>query len=91
MVETTSEVKLDRRKNERTKCHRGALLCIPRRKNLFSFSVRDRSARGIGMQLHPGCRLLPVEFMVADEGSWTVQHCRLAWRDGDFAGVAFVD
>ena len=81
----------DQRRIARVKRNRGALLCIPRLKNLVSFTVRDISERGIGMRLHPNCRMLPTEFMVAEEGLHNVRRCRLVWREHDFAGAEFIN
>jgi hypothetical protein len=81
----------DRRLSARTRCHRGALFCIPKVKNLFSFTVRNISRRGLGMRLHTSCRLLPIDFVIVDEGVWTVRRCRLIWRQGDFAGAEFTN
>jgi hypothetical protein len=89
--ELTFDEGSDQRRVERVRCNRGALLCIPKLKNLFAFTVRDMSERGIGMRLHPNCRLLPVEFMVAEEGLRNVRRCRLVWRENDFAGAEFID
>jgi hypothetical protein len=91
MTDLIHENASDRRIFERTISNRGALLCIPRLKNLFSFTMRDASERGIGMRLHSNCRLFPLEFMIVEERSWTVRQCRLIWRQGDFAGAEFVD
>jgi len=81
----------DRRMSERTRCHRGALFCIPKMKNLFSFTVRNISKRGLGMRLHASCRLLPTEFVIVNEDVWTIRRCRLIWRQGDFAGAEFIN
>jgi hypothetical protein len=67
------------------------VLCIPGLKRLFSLALRNASQRGVGIRLHSSVRLLPVEFLIAEEGFWTVRRCRLAWRDGDFAGAEFID
>lgn len=51
--------------------------------------VRDFSMRGAGIQLN-GLTLLPIEFILSFDGFRTTHACRLIWRHGDFAGVAFV-
>ncbi|WP_456639510.1 PilZ domain-containing protein [Bradyrhizobium sp. USDA 10063] len=53
--------------------------------------VRDLSVRGAGIHLN-GLAILPVEFALSfDEFYTTTYACRLVWRHGDLAGVAFLD
>lgn len=94
----------DRRRFSRAPVNRGALLCISGLKSFYAFTVRDASGYGIGMRLHQSPHLLPIEFMIAEEAlvltaddgkfaacCWTTRRCRLVWREGDFAGAAFID
>ena len=85
------EDEFERRASDRTPCNRGALLHIAGLNHLFSLTVRDASDRGVGMRLHASLPLLPVEFMVSEDGFRTAQQCRLIWREGNFVGATFVD
>ena len=81
----------DRRAFERINCNRGGLLCAPGVKKLSAYTMRNASEQGIGLRLHPGCRLLTTKFLTVEEGFWIVRECRLVWRQGDFAGAEFID
>jgi len=78
----------ERRVAERTWAYRDALLSIPRLKHVYSCGVRDLSNEGAGLRLNR-FPLLPNEFNLSVDGFHTTLVCRLIWRDGDFAGVAF--
>jgi hypothetical protein len=83
------ENEFDKRAFERTPCNRGALLRILN--DIFSFTIRDASERGIGIRLHSRLPLIPVEFLISEDGFKTARRCRLVWREGDFAGAEFPD
>jgi hypothetical protein len=83
------ENEFDRRAFERTPCNRGALLRILN--DIFPFTIRDTSERGIGIRLHSRLPLIPVELMISEDGFKTARQCRLVWREGDFAGAEFTD
>jgi hypothetical protein len=83
------ENEFDKRALERTPCNRGALLRILN--DIFSFTIRDASERGIGIRLHSRLPLIPVEFLISEDGFKTARRCRLVWREGDFAGAEFAD
>jgi len=46
------------------------------------------TVKGASIRLN-GITLLPTEFEISFDGFRTLQPCRLIWRDGDFAGIAF--
>jgi hypothetical protein len=81
----------ERRSSERPPSNRGALLRIPGVNDLFSFTVRDASGRGIGMRLHFNLSLLSIDFEMSEDGFRMVRRCRLIWRDSYFAGAEFID
>ena len=91
MNDTSFEDEFERRASERKPYNRGALLRIAGLNNLFQLTVRDISHRGIGMRLHIGLPLLPVDFTISDDGFRTAQKCRLIWRESSFIGAEFVD
>ena len=68
--------------------YRDALLSIPGQIIAQSCSVRDLTIKGASIRLN-GIALLPLEFEISFDGFLTLQPCRLIWRDGDFAGIAF--
>jgi hypothetical protein len=78
----------ERRAVERTALQRGALIIIPGLRGVFSCGVRDLSGLGAGLRLN-GIALLPTEIKISLNGVRHTFGCRLIWRDGDFAGVAF--
>jgi hypothetical protein len=79
----------ERRAAKRTwGAYRHALLSIPRLRHVHSCGVRDVSKDGAGLRLNR-LPLLPSEFNLSLDGFHTTLVCRLIWRDGDFAGVAF--
>jgi hypothetical protein len=78
----------ERRTSERTRNHRSALISIPQLKHVHSCGVRDLSREGAGLRL-AYLPLLPCEFKLTFDGFHNVLDCRLIWRDGDFAGIAF--
>lgn len=80
----------ERRANERKWVNRGALLAMPGLRGVYSCSVRDLSREGAGLRLN-GLALLVTEFRLSLDGLRTTFACRLIWRDGDFAGIAFPD
>lgn len=79
----------DRRLIDRASYYRAALLSIPGQITLQPCSVRDITNKGAGIRLN-GISLLPLNFHISFEDSRSAQNCRLVWRDGDFAGVAFL-
>jgi hypothetical protein len=78
----------ERRDVERRRVDRHALLSIPRLTGVFSCGVRDLSDGGLGVRLTK-LPLLPTEFNVSFDGFRTTLPCRLIWRNGDLAGIAF--
>lgn len=78
----------DRRAVERKWMSRGALLTMSGIRGAHSCSVRDLSRQGAGLRLQ-GMALLASEFRLSLDGLRTTYACRLIWRDGDFAGIAF--
>ena len=79
----------DRRAAERKRTHRNALLSIPRLRGVYSCGVRDLSDGGAGVRLN-NLPLLPTEFNLSFDGFRTTLACRLVWRAGDLAGIAFL-
>jgi hypothetical protein len=61
---------------------------MPGLRGVYSCSVRDLSPEGAGLRLN-GIALLTTEFQLSLDGLRTASACRLIWRDGDFAGIAF--
>jgi hypothetical protein len=78
----------ERRDAERRHVYRHALLSIPRLRGVFSCGVRDLSDGGLGVRLND-LPLLPTEFNLSFDGFRTTLACRLVWRAGDLAGIAF--
>src|ERR1700735_2066361 len=76
------ENEFDKRAFERTPCNRGALLRILN--DIFSFTIRDASERGIGIRLHSRLPLIPVEFLISEDGFKTARRYRLRLRGGGF-------
>jgi hypothetical protein len=81
----------ERRSSERSPSNRGAFLRIPGINDLFLFTVRDASDRGIGMRLHFNLPLLSIDFDMSEDGFRMIRRCRLIWRDSCFAGAEFID
>jgi hypothetical protein len=79
----------DRRALDRLSFYRTALLSIPGHITLQSCSVRDITNKGAGIRLH-GIVAMPLNFQMSFDEFRTSQSCRLIWRDGDFAGFAFL-
>ena len=79
----------ERRAVERTWINGEALLSIARLKGVYCCRVRDLSSDGAGLRLN-NLPLLPNEFSLSHDGFRTTLACRLVWREGDFAGVAFL-
>jgi hypothetical protein len=78
----------ERRAVQRTWLGRDALIIIPRLRGVYSCGVRDLSGRGAGLRL-PNIALLPTDFDISFDGVRHTFGCRLIWRHGDFAGIAF--
>lgn len=78
----------DRRAFVRLWVYRDALLSIPGQMIAQPCSVRDLTVKGASIRLN-GIALLPMVFEISFDGFRTLQSCRLIWRDGDFAGIAF--
>ena len=89
--DTSFEDEFERRASERTPSNRGALLRVQGINDLFSFTVRNASDRGMGMRLHFNLPLLSIDFDMSEDGFRTVRRCRLIWRDSHFAGAEFID
>jgi hypothetical protein len=78
----------ERRSIDRTWLQRGALIIIPGLRGVYSCGIRDLSREGVGLRLN-GMKLLPMDFKLSFDGVRHTFACRLIWRDGDFAGIAF--
>jgi len=79
----------DRRSVDRAPLYRSALLSIPGQITLQPCSVRDITNEGAGIRLN-GIVLISLNFQISFDDFDSFQDCRLVWRDGDFAGVAFL-
>jgi hypothetical protein len=79
----------DRRVIDRVPVCRGALLSIPGHITGQPCTLRDLTTGGAGIRLN-GITLLPLEFEISLDQFSTFETCRLIWRDGDFAGIAFL-
>ena len=79
----------DRRLVDRASFYRAALLSIPGHITLQRCSVRDITNKGAGVRLN-GIVVIPLNFQISLDESRSSTNCRLIWRDGDFAGVAFL-
>jgi hypothetical protein len=84
------EAEFERRLADRSSCSRGALLRIHGLNDLFSFTIRDISTRGMAFRLHGKQPLLPVEFVITEDGCHTFRRCRLVWREAEFGGAKFI-
>jgi hypothetical protein len=89
--DTSFEDEFERRASERTPSNRGALLRVQGINDLFAFTVRNASDRGIGMRLHHNLLLLSIDFDMSENSFRTVRRCRLIWRHSHFAGAEFID
>ena len=78
----------ERRAVERRSLRRGALIDISGLRTLCSCGVQDFSRHGARLRLD-GIVLLPTEFSLMLICLDSTHPCRLIWRDGDAAGVAF--
>lgn len=79
----------DRRVIDRRPVYRGALLSIPGHLTGHPCTLRDLTPYGASIRLN-GIALLPLEFEISLDEFRTFKTCRLIWRDGDFAGIAFL-
>jgi hypothetical protein len=78
----------ERRSCERSFCGKSALLFFSRGIGSRPCYVRDITDRGAGIRLED-LPLLPINFLLSFDRFENVRACRLTWREGDFAGVAF--
>lgn len=78
----------DQRKALRAQIYRQAQLIIPRLASIYFCGLRDLSSGGAGLRLS-GLVLLPISFELFSRDLVARTRCRLIWRHGDFAGVAF--
>jgi hypothetical protein len=88
MVVDCDDVHSDRRSIERTKIAKGALLFFSGQPGLRSCGITDISSAGAGIRAHE-LPAVPLDFELSFDNFRTGRKCRLAWRDGDFLGVAF--
>jgi hypothetical protein len=79
---------LERRSCERSFCGKSALLFFSGLAGMHPCYVRDISVVGAGIRLER-LPLLPINFLLSFDKFESVRTCRLTWREGDFAGVAF--
>jgi hypothetical protein len=79
----------DGRALDRVPVFRGALLSIPGQLTALPCTLRDITTNGASIRLN-GITLVPLEFEISFDGFRTFKTCQLIWRDGDFAGVAFL-
>jgi hypothetical protein len=80
----------DRRSIARTTICKGALLFFSGRAGVHACALKDTTNVGAGIRLRD-LSALPLDFELSFDNFRTVRKCRLMWRDGDFAGVAFED
>jgi hypothetical protein len=79
----------ERRSSVRTFCGKSGQLFFSRQTGVCPCYVRDITELGAGIRLEQ-LPLLPINFLMSfDQFEKNVRACRLTWRDGDFAGVAF--
>src|ERR1700737_2465258 len=82
------ESAFERRSIGRTKIAKGALLFFIGQRSVHSCGVTDIPNVGASI-LTQDLPALPLNFELSFDNFRTVRKCRLIWRDGDFAGVAF--
>ena len=80
----------ERRSIGRTTINRNAVLFFYGQAGVRSCCVRDVTNRGASIRLN-GLNFLPITFDLSFDNFRTIRKCNLAWRDGDFVGVAFED
>jgi hypothetical protein len=78
----------ERRSNGRTFINRGAQLFFKGQAGIFGCQIRDATNQGAGIRLI-GLNVVPLKFDLSFDNFRTIRTCRLVWRDGDFAGIAF--
>lgn len=79
---------VERRSCERAFCGKSAQLFFSRQTGVCPCYVRDITEVGAGLRLEH-LLLLPINFLLSFDQFQQVRTCRLTWRDGEFAGVAF--
>jgi hypothetical protein len=72
----------------RTTINRDVLMFFAGQDRVHACYVRDVTNHGCGLGLN-GLNIVPYEFGISFDNFRTMRRCRLIWRDGDFAGVAF--
>lgn len=88
-VDRSARGRKERRSIQRRWLYRSAMLSNSGQGLGEPCSLRDFTPRGAGFRLQ-GVTLLPLVFDLSLDGCRTSHKCRLVWRDGDFAGVAFL-
>jgi hypothetical protein len=78
----------ERRALVRTTISKGALLFYDAQRGVLTCRVHDITNRGAAIELRD-VNLLPPDFELTFDNFHTVRACRVIWRQGDFAGVAF--
>ena len=79
---------VERRSMGRTRINRNVLLSFVSLAGTFSCSVCDVTNSGAGIRLN-GLNVIPLHFDLSFDNFRTIRKCRLVWRDGDLAGLAF--
>jgi hypothetical protein len=77
------------RKKGRRQFHYNATLLIEGEKTPRPCAIVDISASGARLQLEAECELPERFILLLTKGGEARRHCRVAWRDGLFAGVEF--
>ena len=78
----------ERRATERKWANIAGLISVPGLRGIYSCGLRDLGGEGAGLRLYD-IALLPTYFKASFDGVNYTFGCRLIWRDGDFAGIAF--
>ena len=78
----------DRRAVPRTSIENGALLFFKGQVGARGCKIIDISDNGARIRTH-NLTVLPNSFELTFDNFFTIQCCRLIWRDGDSLGVAF--
>jgi len=80
---------IERRSVGRTTISKNALLFFDAQRGVFTCGVRDITNGGAGIRLQD-LGVFPLNFELTFDNFHTIRRCRLIWRQGDLAGVAFM-
>jgi hypothetical protein len=78
----------ERRSIARTKISKSASLFLGARRGVFGCEVRDITNVGAGLRFE-GINIWPIDFELSFDNFRSARKCRVAWRNGYVAGVAF--